>query len=85
MTTESVDREEVREIIAKAIDVDVAEVTDETDFVEDLEVDSLMALEIMVLLERRYGVKLDEGKLAEITSIQSAEGLLRDALEKKGA
>ena len=44
-----------------------------------------MALEIMVLLERRYGVKLDEGKLAEITSIQSAEGLLRDALEKKGA
>ena len=83
METTTIDREELRTLVAETLDLDIAEVTDEADFVTDLDVDSLMALEVMVVLERRYQVKLDEKRLAEITSLSSAQRLLVEALERK--
>ena len=83
MNTTAIDREELRTLVAETLDLDVAEVTDEADFVTDLDVDSLMALEVMVVLERRYQVKLDEKRLAEITSLSRAQSLLAEALERK--
>jgi acyl carrier protein len=71
-----VDREELRAIVAQALDLPAADVTDEADFREDLEVDSLMALEIMVLLERRYGIKLDESELEHMTSLERVDRLV---------
>lgn len=83
MTTTTIDREELRVLVAETLDLDVAEVTDTADFVNELDVDSLMALEVMVVLERRYSVRLDEKRLAEITSLDNALRLLTEALEKK--
>lgn len=80
----TVDREELRTLIAETLDLDVSEVTDEANFANDLDVDSLMALEVMVVLERRYGVKLDEKRLAEITSLYNAYMLLTEALGRGG-
>jgi acyl carrier protein len=70
------DKEELRSLIADTIDVDIAEVTDDADFVNDLEVDSLMALEITVRLEKKYGVKMEEAELAEVTTLESTFQLL---------
>lgn len=83
MSTMTIDREELRTLVAETLDLDVTEVTDEADFVTDLDVDSLMALEVMVVLERRYQVKLDEKRLAEITSLSRAQSLLAEALDRK--
>ncbi|MGA7203039.1 MAG: acyl carrier protein [Specibacter sp.] len=83
MTITTIDREELRVLVAETLDLDVAEVTDTADFVNELDVDSLMALEVMVVLERRYSVRLDEKRLAEITSLDNALRLLTEALEKK--
>lgn len=82
MTT-TINREELRTLVAETLDLDVTEVTDSADFVNELDVDSLMALEVMVVLERRYAVKLDEKRLAEITSLENAHRLLAEALDKK--
>ncbi|MBD8104625.1 polyketide-8 synthase acyl carrier protein [Plantibacter flavus] len=84
MTT-TIDREELRTLVATTLDIDVTEVTDTASFTDELDVDSLMALEVMVVLERRFQVKLDEHRLAEITSLLSAERLLREALEAGAA
>ncbi len=54
-TTTALDKEQLRELVADVLDLDVAEVTDDADFMEDLDVDSLMALEITVRLEKEYG------------------------------
>jgi acyl carrier protein len=72
----TLDKEELRATIAETLDVEVAELTDDADFMTDLDVDSLMALEVMVVLERRYQVKLDESMLGEITCLQKAYDLL---------
>ena len=78
----AIDREELRHLVADVLDVEVEDVTDEAHFVQDLEVDSLMALEVMVVLERKYSVKLDESELKQVTSLDKAHALL---LEKLGA
>lgn len=70
------DKEDLRLLIADTIDVDVTEVTDDAHFVNDLEVDSLMALEITVRLEKRYGVKLEESELIAVSTLDSTYQLL---------
>ncbi|MEV4015103.1 acyl carrier protein [Nonomuraea angiospora] len=83
-TNEHVDKEELRAAVAATLDIDVAEVTDEAHFVEDLEVDSLMALEIAVSLEKKYQVKISEDELADVTTLNSTHALLVELLRKAG-
>ncbi|MBB1252747.1 acyl carrier protein [Streptomyces alkaliterrae] len=75
------DKEELREIVAGVLDVDTADVTDDAKFVDDLEVDSLMALEVVVVLEKKYGIKLPESELKRIVDLQSAYDLLAGKMQ----
>ncbi|MEV7287845.1 acyl carrier protein [Streptomyces sp. NPDC093252] len=70
------DKEQLRDLVAEVLDLEVAEVTDDAHFSEDLDVDSLMALEIIVRLEKEYGVRLGERELTAITSLQGTYELL---------
>ncbi|WP_141206141.1 acyl carrier protein [Streptomyces griseorubiginosus] len=83
--THVLDKEELRVLVAEILDLDAAEVTDEAHFVDDLDVDSLMALEITVRLEREYAVKMAESELVAITSLQGTYELLDSKLREKGA
>ncbi|MFJ3928507.1 acyl carrier protein [Streptomyces sp. NPDC090022] len=79
------DKEELRALVAQVLDVDVSEVGDDVLFVDDLEVDSLMALEVVVVLEKKYGIKLPESDLKNIVTLQSAYDLLSARLAAPGA
>ncbi|GIF02266.1 acyl carrier protein [Paractinoplanes rishiriensis] len=74
------DLEELRTMIAEVIDVDVDEVTDEATFAEDLEVDSLLALELAVQLESRYGVKVADHEVSKFTDLRATHRLLSDKM-----
>ncbi|MFD0025487.1 acyl carrier protein [Streptomyces sp. NPDC058382] len=78
------DKEELRALVAQVLDVDVSEITDDAKFVDDLEVDSLMALEVVVVLEKKYGIKLPESELKRIVTLQSAYDLLLGKLDAAG-
>jgi acyl carrier protein len=75
------DKEELRAVVAQVLDVDESEITDDARFVDDLEVDSLMALEVVVVLEKKYGIKLPESDLKQIVTLQSAYDLLLGKLD----
>jgi acyl carrier protein len=77
------DREELRVLLAETVDVDVAEVTDDADFVDTLDVDSLMALEVIVVLERRYGVKFVESEMRTVRTLTSAYDAVATKLAAK--
>ncbi|MCM2387939.1 acyl carrier protein [Streptomyces albipurpureus] len=79
--TVALEREDLRVTIAEVLDVDEVKVTDEAHFVNDLGVDSLMALEVMVVLEKKYKVKLGESELKEVTCLQKAYDLLDAKLQ----
>jgi acyl carrier protein len=74
--TAALDKEQLRALVAEVLDVDASEVTDDAHFTDDLEVDSLMALEITVRLEQAYEVSLQESEFASITTLQSTYDLL---------
>ena len=77
------DREELRELLAETIDTDVADVQDTTDFIDALGVDSLMALEIVVVLERKYGVKFAEAEMREARTLDRIHDMLSQKLQEQ--
>lgn len=77
MTTQAeVNRDELRELVADALDVEPESLTDDARFIEDLEVDSLVALEMSVILERRYEVKIEEKEITDIKRLPDVYDLL---------
>lgn len=77
----ALDKEDLRRTIATVIEAEVDQVQDGTMFVDDLGVDSLMALEVVVVLEKRYRVKLHEEDLRQVTCLRNAYTLLRQKLD----
>jgi acyl carrier protein len=76
MTTATLEKESLRELVADALDVELEDVTDDALYVEDLGVDSLMGLEILVQLEKKFGVKISEKEFGEITNFGQTYSLL---------
>ncbi|GAA2801222.1 hypothetical protein GCM10010505_29900 [Kitasatospora aburaviensis] len=74
------DKEDLRATIAQVLDVDVAELADDTGFIADLGVDSLLALEVVVVLEKKYGVRLEESQFPRITSLAGTYEVLGEKL-----
>lgn len=75
-TATVLDKEELRRTVAGVLDIEAVDLTDEANFMDDLEVDSLMALEVVVALEKKYGVKFTEAELRSVVSLQQAHDLL---------
>jgi len=67
---------DLRRTIAEVLDRDEKTIEYDTRFIEDLGVDSLMALEVLVSLETRYKVKLGEDELKQLTCLRSVHELL---------
>ncbi|MEU5365826.1 phosphopantetheine-binding protein [Streptomyces sp. NPDC005925] len=79
MTTQPLaepDKEELRRTLADVIDVEPADIGETTDFVDDLEVDSLLLLELVVVLEKKYGVKFSEDEMRTARTLRDAHALL---------
>jgi len=70
--TEALVREEVKRLIAELTERDTGEITDTALFVDDLGVDSLMAIEVMVALDKRYKIDIPESEFNQIKNVNDA-------------
>jgi acyl carrier protein len=77
----AIDKEELREMIATMAEVNLADLTDDAKFGADLEIDSLLGLEIQIALEDKYGVKIEEDEFERVTSLASLYDLLTEKQE----
>jgi acyl carrier protein len=75
---------EIRGIIAQITEKDPGQITLEAKFFEDLGVDSMMALEIMAALEKKYKIVIPEEQLMKLTNLKETLAVAREHLEKKG-
>lgn len=75
-------QDEIRGMVAKIIEVDPAQITPNTHFVEELGADSMMALEIMASLEKKYGITIPEEDLPKIANLNQIVELVT-SLRKK--
>jgi acyl carrier protein len=79
--TQVVDPEKMREFVADVLDIETEDLTDDANFISELGVDSLKALEVLVALEREYTIKLSEEALKEITCFADVRELVYAKLE----
>ena len=63
---------EVRELIADIIEMNPAEIAPDAHLVEDLGMDSMMALEILASIEKKFRIKIPEEDLPKITTLNKA-------------
>lgn len=70
-------KEELRELIAEIAEKD--EIPDGVAF-KDLGIDSMMGVEIVAAIERKYQVKIDDSELAEVTTLNSSMALVQKKL-----
>jgi acyl carrier protein len=74
---------EVRKIISGIIEVEEENLLKDTRFVDDLGVDSMLALEILVAIERKYKVKIPEERLVEIRTLKDSVALTQEYVEAR--
>ena len=65
-------REEVRNRVAELTEVDPSEISDTADFMDELGVDSLMAIELMVALDKEYKIDIPEDEFRQIKNVDQA-------------
>jgi len=77
-----------KEIIAIISDVsgyDAVEITPEMNIVEDLEVDSIKAIEITVAIEKKFKVSVRDEDVPKIVSVKQAVELVEKLLAQRSA
>jgi acyl carrier protein len=77
MTRTRPSRDDLQELVADILDVEPEALTDDAHFVDDFGVDSLIALELAVALERRYGVRIAEEEIARVRRMPDVVALVQ--------
>lgn len=71
-------REEIREIVSEVLELDPGELTDDGNFVEDYDADSLRAIEILARLEKRYGIEIPQTELPTMVDLNAVHRVVAE-------
>jgi acyl carrier protein len=75
-------KKEVRALVAEISERKSEQITDTVKFVEELGIDSLMAMEIRVAVAKKYKIQLSEEEFGEINSVNEATAAVQRHLAK---
>jgi acyl carrier protein len=65
-------RTSVREFVAKITERRPEEISDTAHFTDELEIDSLMAMEMMVAVNKKYRIEILDEEFRDIQNVQAA-------------
>lgn len=69
---------ELRELISKIVELEPEKITLDAGFVEDLGMDSMMALEILAAMEKRFKIQIPEEKLGKLKNLREAINMTKE-------
>jgi acyl carrier protein len=73
--------QKVKEIIAEQLGIkDIAEITNESSFIDDLGADSLDTVELVMAFEEEYGVEIPDEDAEKIRTVQTAIDYINEHL-----
>jgi acyl carrier protein len=76
-------RNEVRRLVAEITEREPSEISDSAHFVDELGIDSLMAIEMMVAVDKKYKVEISEEEFGKIKNVNDAVELVQRLLAAK--
>jgi acyl carrier protein len=65
-------KDDVLEIIATQLNIDISKIKEENNFVDDLNADSLDVVEIVMAFEEKFGIEIPEEKAQDIKLVSDA-------------
>lgn len=78
-------RNEVKELVSKVTEREPEEISDTAPFIEELGIDSLMAIEILVSMDKKYKIQISDEDFAKVKNVNDAVELVRRSLEQRPA
>ncbi|MCD6583152.1 MAG: acyl carrier protein [Candidatus Omnitrophica bacterium] len=76
-------KREVKKLISEIAEISQDQIKDDARFVEDLGIDSMMALEIIASIEKKYKIVIPEDKIPTINSLNAIYSLIEEISTKK--
>jgi acyl carrier protein len=73
---------EIKKLVADIAEKSPEEIKDDASFYEDLGIDSMMALEIVATIEKKYKIMIPENEIPNIRSLQNVYSLVEGLLKK---
>jgi acyl carrier protein len=70
--------EQVKEIIVEQLSVNAEEVVPEASFVDDLGADSLDLVELIMVMEEKFGQEIPDEDAAKLQTVQDAITYIKD-------
>ena len=74
---------DIRKLVAEVLETDPSQIDGNASFVKDLGMDSMMALEILAGVEKKYRIAIPEDTLPKFTSLNQTVKIVKDILSKK--
>ena len=74
---------EIRSLVAEILEIDENKITPDKRFVEELGMDSMMALEILAGIEKKYRIIIPEDTLPKFTSLNQTVTIIKGILADK--
>ena len=75
--------QDVRNLVAEILEVEPEEIKLGDHFVKDLGMDSMMALEILAGIEKKYRIVIPEEALPKFTDVNSTVTIVQEIVDKK--
>ena len=69
---------EIKRLVADVTETEPDEISDTASFAFDLDLDSLMALEVMVSLSKKYRIEIPEEEFAPLENVNDAVDLVME-------
>jgi acyl carrier protein len=74
---------DIRELVAEILETEPTEISSDANFVKDLGMDSMMALEVLASIEKKYRIAIPEEALPKFVSLNATVDIVKDILLKK--
>lgn len=74
---------QVKNIVIKTLGIDAAEAIPDADFVYDLGADSLDRVELLMDIEERFGIEIDDDDADKVRTVADAIALVTRLVEEK--
>ncbi len=75
--------QDIRELVAEILESEPQEIGIDAHFVKDLGMDSMMALELLAAIEKKYRIVIPEDALPKFTGLRTTVTIVEGILKKK--
>ncbi len=82
--TEDEIRAEIKRLVANVTEREPEEISDTAHYMDELGVDSLMAMEVMIAVQKKYKIELPEEEFQKASNVNESVAMVQDYLAKRG-